>query len=920
MGKLLQKAVLLTTTVVASAINLTAAPATNAVSLKNDNYNMPDQEALKTVYNPIAKTAMDQLATKQEVAEFTKKFPRDLYVFGGDRLEQVKRKTQLPQLWIKNNGSNLEKFIGKVQPNEFYVFYLGVYKGDNKAIKNLQVKFNDLTNNKNDGIITKNAFQCFNLGGIDFLGKKFTKKVDVKANYVQPMYIGIQIPEYAKGTYSGTVTVTDDNGDIVPVKVTLNVAGKMLVDHGDNDSQRLSRLRWLNSIANQDTNELVEPFTAIEVDKNTKNLAILGRSISLTNEGLPKQINSFFNSSNTAITKTAKNILTKPFSFKVTTEDGILNFTPQSFKFTKMTAGAVCWTAVSNANGMTLTVNGRLEMDGFIQFKCTMTANKKINIKDIALDMQYSKNSSKYFMGINNKGGFRKPSIDWKWNIKKNQDGFWMGGINAGLKVRLKGANYRSPLINAYYNFHTLNEPKSWGNGSKGGIKVVSNNTGASANAYSGSRTMNANESLQFNFDCFVTPFKPINMTKHFSDRYFHPTQKVVDPKLWDFKWIKKQGANVVNIHHNKEPNPTINYPFYDESMPILKDYVSKAHKNGLKVKIYYTTREITNNIPELYAFHAMNGEIICPGPGKDAKPVTNRRGPHKWLINNLSEEFIPAWREVLKGRYKGLLDLAVETTPDSRLENYYIEGLKYTIKNTDIDGLYIDDTSLSRNGFQRARKALMNNNPNSAIDAHSWSHFNGLAGYTPSAYYYMQNYPYFDKLWYGEGFAGRYKSVSADYWLVEISGVPFGLMSELMGNHQPVKGMLFGMGQRLGWGGTFPQETWKLWSAFGIDKSVFYGYWDCNNPIKEINSNKNIKISSFVKDNEILFVVVNWNKKNNADVKLAIDWKKLGLNKDDYKLVIPKLNRIQDGKELATDATIALKPNQGYIVWLKKK
>ncbi|UDQ98832.1 glycoside hydrolase domain-containing protein [Lentisphaerota bacterium WC36G] len=903
-----------------SLMSLQAELVTETTGTDADDYNMPEQEALKTVYNPVKKTIMDEYATENEVANFTKKFKRDLYVFGGDRLQQVKLKNKFPKLWINNDGNNLEKFIGKAQPNEYYVFYLGLYS--TKDIKNIQLNFEDLKSTRNNSIITKNAFQCFNLGGTNFLGEKFTKNVNLKKDYIQPMYVGIQIPQYAQGSYKGKITVTDLNGNVVPVNIQINVDGEMLANHGDDESQRLSRLRWLNSIAEQDTNELIEPFTAIQVNKATNELAILGRNVSLTNIGIPKQIQSFFNSSNTAITSEAKNILEKPFSFKVLTNKGALNFTPKSFKFTKETAGAVCWTAISTAKEMTLIVKGRLEMDGFMQFKCQMKATENIEIEDIALDMQYTKNASRYFMGIGEEGGLRKPNLTWKWWAEgRNQDGFWMGDINAGLKVRLKGANYHSPLINAYYKFRTLNKPKSWGNGSKGGIRVNSNSNGALATAYSGSRTMKANETLQYDFDCFITPFKPINMVKHFKNKYFHPGQKVDDPRLWNFKWIKEQGANVVNIHHNKEPNPTINYPYYDESMPILKKYVKQAHENDMKVKIYYTTREITNNIPEFFAFHAMNGEIICPGPGKDAKPVTNQKGPHKWLLDNLGENFIPAWREVLKGRYKGLLDLAVITTPDSRLENYYIEGLKYTVKNTNIDGLYIDDTSLSRNGFKRVRKVLLENNPNSIIDAHSWNHRSYLAGRTNSAYYYMPNYPYFDKLWYGEGFAGRrYESVSPDYWLIEISGIPFGLMGELMGSHVPAKGMLFGMGQRLGWGRTFPQETWKLWNDFGIEKSTFFGYWDTTNPIKDCTGNKNIKLSSFVKNDGALFTVINWNKKDNADVKLAIDFDKLGLNKNDYKLVAPKLNRIQDAKEFSFDQSISLKPNQGYIIWLKKK
>ena len=245
-----------------------------------------------------------------------------------------------------------------------------------------------------------------------------------------------------------------------------------------------------------------------------------------------------------------------------------------------------------------------------------------------------------------------------------------------------------------------------------------------------------------------------------------------------------------------------------------MQRIIKKAHKEDVRVKIYYTTREITNQLPELWSFYSLNGEIVFPGPGKDARPVTNRKGPHPWLLEHLRENFIPAWRQTLKAPYEGYLDLSVITTPDSRLDNFYLEGLKYTIEHANIDGLYIDDTSLGRKSFQRARRILLANNPDSLLDLHSWRGcWQPRWGRCIPLLSYIPQLPYFDRIWLGEGF--RYNEISPENWLVEVSGLPFGLMGEMLkhgGN--PWRGMLFGETTRLGWYGD-PRPIWKLWDAF---------------------------------------------------------------------------------------------------------
>ena len=42
----------------------------------------------------------------------------------------------------------------------------------------------------------------------------------------------------------------------------------------------------------------------------------------------------------------------------------------------------------------------------------------------------------------------------------------------------------------------------------------------------------------------------------------------------------------------------------------------------------------------------------------------------------------------------------------------------------------------------------------------------------------FMQHFPYIDSLWFGEGYD---YDAPPEYWLLEVSGLPFGLMGDMM-------------------------------------------------------------------------------------------------------------------------------------------
>ena len=105
----------------------------------------------------------------------------------------------------------------------------------------------------------------------------------------------------------------------------------------------------------------------------------------------------------------------------------------------------------------------------------------------------------------------------------------------------------------------------------------------------------------------------------------------------------------------------------------------------------------------------------------------------------------------------------------DSRWYNYYIEVLAWMVRNYDIDGIYLDDVSFDRCILKRMRRAMESVKPDCLIDLHSNTGFS-----KGPVNQYMEFFPYIDKLWFGESFL--YDKMSAANWLVESSGIPFGL------------------------------------------------------------------------------------------------------------------------------------------------
>jgi hypothetical protein len=347
-----------------------------------------------------------------------------------------------------------------------------------------------------------------------------------------------------------------------------------------------------------------------------------------------------------------------------------------------------------------------------------------------------------------------------------------------------------------------------------------------------------------------------------------------------------------------------------------MADYIAEAHAKGLKVKTYYTVRELSNYTAEFWALRSLGREVFCDGSGFRLADQFNSKKSSKekqstgdsWLCEHVISNYAPAWHQ----RYgNGHCDAAIGTTGLSRWHNYYLEGLSWLIKNVGVDGLYLDGIGYDREIMKRLRKVMQRARPGCLIDFHEGNSFSPEYGMVNPANQNMEHFPYIDSLWFGEGF--NYNE-SPDYWLVEIAGIPYGLFGEMLeGGGNPWRGMLYGMTNRLGWGGD-PRQIWSLWDDFGIRDARMIGYWDPACPVK--TDHKDILATAYVKDGKTTVAVASWARQL-VKCKLEIDWKALNLDPAKTKISAREIEGVQSAAEFRPTDAIPVHPGCGWLLIL---
>jgi hypothetical protein len=240
---------------------------------------------------------------------------------------------------------------------------------------------------------------------------------------------------------------------------------------------------------------------------------------------------------------------------------------------------------------------------------------------------------------------------------------------------------------------------------------------------------------------------------------------------------------------------------------------------------------------------------------------------------------------------------------------------MNWLVDRIGIDGIYLDDLAFDRVTMKRIKRVLTKNGKSGLIDCHSANQYNKNDGFNNSANLYLEHFPYINRLWFGEYF--DYENNEPDFFLTEVSGIPFGLMGEMLqdgGN--PWRGMIYGMTNRLPYQKLSPQGIWKAWDDFGIKGSKMIGYWSPNIPVK--SNHEKVLTTVFTKDKRAMVAIASW-ADGDQDIQLQIDWAKLGIDSKKAKLYAPDIANFQSAIKFNSRSSIHIEKNKGMIIVIEE-
>jgi len=792
---------------------------------------------------------MEVVATREELAALLAQTTDKGYLlFPEDRRYPIRMFETVPLAWIQRRP--VPEFKGEAQPGEYYCLQIGVF-ASRAAVADLKLTFSDLTCPGKPAIPAA-ELTCFNLSGTDWLGNAMAPPFALAEGKVRALWLGVQLPDTAQGTYAGTVTVQPRGLAPQTVRLALTVAGPLIANHGDNEPWRHSRLRWLNSTLGLDDDWLVPPYTPLRVEGNR--IACLDRAVTFGALGLPEQVSSRGNA-----------ILAAPMRFVANRDGKPVQWTPAGGPETTLQkAGKVVRRYTATAPGLKLTSTVTMEFDGCVQFDLAMSAEADTALGDVGVDVPFRREVATYMAGAKAPGGFRPASRQWTfdaWDASPSK--VWVGDVNAGLQ--LKATEGR-------------------GNLEEQGNAVL-------VQARLDSLALVKDQERHLKYRLLITPFKPIT-NAHWSTRVGNAL---------------KTGAagrpTIQHIHHSQAENPWINYPFLTPEK--LVDLQKRIRANGgLGVQLYYTVRELSNRCVEMWALRSLGDEIL-PGPERCFQAGANptREDGHPWLREHLVDGFYKAWRTGTA--VPNEIDAAVSMRYLSRWHNYYIEGMDWLQQNQAFYSLYLDGIGYDREIMKRVARVMSKYNPAYRMEHHQCTDAQG----TSVTNAYMEHLPYVTQLWYGECF--NYNR-SPDYWLVDVSGIPFGLTGEMLentGTGNLWRGMLYGLAGRNVAG---CEKVWALWDDVGIQDAEWLGYWDPKCPVR--SDCKDVLATVYRKPGKALIAVATWSLKEER-VKLTVDWAALGLDPATVRLWAPAIPGMQEERTFKPGEPLPVKVAGGWFL-----
>lgn len=743
--------------------------------------------------------------------------------------------------------------------------------------------------------VEANGVFCFATNGVDIYGNDFKRTMPIEAGKAWPLWCLLDAENL--------------NNTVLPIVIVLEGGQKLFlnigIDKSDEyntsleDMHTLSRIEWLNSREGTE-NTVTGGLEPLTTEGNV--IKIAGRDIKISASGAIESIGTYFKGNNSYFGDAAREILASPISYAVYENGKELEFVTSQFSLNHIDDTKAVWQAVNTCDGLKLIINGTAEYDGSISYKALIENGSGRNLS-VRLCHTPTNEFSKYFIGLGKRGGNVPESFTWKWDNNKRQDAFWCGSVNGGVYICPTAEDITKPFVNIYFHHSRNFMPECWVNGGKGYFELVNDN---GINMFYDSGEFICGDTANFAAEILITPFKKVDLNRHWSTHFYHKNYNVEYSKK-DIDDAVSVGCTHINLHHGNDTLPYLNYPMQD--VGAIKVLADMAHQNGLKLKPYYTVRELTTRLPELFVLRSLRQEIF-PAPTYSQGGVSWQNGVDEYLTEVFGEEAIPAWKHTFEGgKYDGTTDPSVIVNPNSRMANFYIGSLAWFIQKTGIDGLYIDDVGYGKDVMRRVRRVFDKYNPESKIDFHTWDHFEDDfgAGWGHNALIYMGLFPYIDSLWVGECF--DYDNNSAEFLLTEVSGIPFGLMGEMLeGDCNVWRGMLYGMTSRYPYykcyTGPSPVPVWEMRKPFHNAEMI--GFWEETQPIFADNDSVRCTVYKNA-DGKMLCCFANFGE-GDATFKLCGDVTA-------KRIYAPYMADIQEEKQFTAEDTITVTEKGGIML-----
>jgi hypothetical protein len=381
-----------------------------------------------------------------------------------------------------------------------------------------------------------------------------------------------------------------------------------------------------------------------------------------------------------------------------------------------------------------------ISYEGFLDVSVSVSAavaSAVVNVSDIQLILPLKREAVKFFMGFDRlPSGLWADPVNYSWSgfgAQLNRNGAWLGKPAAGIRIMFTGNSlaWKSPA-----QIPTL-PPETWGNCADplvvqtciGTVNIAPVETSILLRASTGAVVIQGVDPPRlFTFNLLITPLKQLDLRKHVSTRLFElsgPFPPTPDDGVWWRHWqnaglltnltnlsaavkqIADLGANWINVFEGSNLNQWIDYPLREDirpsSGPSLQAFVAECHHQNLRVKLYFSTRTLSSRAAELFALKALpNHEILYPG--SDLRATFDQSFGGSWLQEHLVSDYALGFQRVNflneSHHYLGLdpyrrgvrADEAVRDTGFSRMNNFYVEGVGYTISQSPkSDGLYLD-------------------------------------------------------------------------------------------------------------------------------------------------------------------------------------------------------------------------------------